>query len=134
MKRLLILAMLIATPAYATDQSKIEVRGSINDEQSDLMDTGLIVKTFSSGAVQMNKVSVDAASTASVTVPSGAKAILIDVGTYKNLVLKGVSGDTGISLDSTTPVLLPISSDGNTTVVIRNKSSNQGASLRVYFF
>lgn len=48
-----------------------------------------------------------------LTVPSGAKAVLILVGTNASLTLKGVTGDTGIALTPSSnaagyPVLLPL--------------------------
>ena len=135
MKKLLIFLILMAVTvsAGATDRSKIELRGSGNDEQTTLMDTGLIVKTFNSSVRQSNKVSLDASSTTSITVPTGAKVVLIDVGSYEGLHISGESGDKGISLDDTVPLLMPLSADGNTTIVISNDIGSS-ATIILYWF
>lgn len=125
MKKFLLLAILISTNAWATDYSKVEVRASITDETSNNTDSSMITKYFANGARQVQTVSCTASAFTNISVPSGAKAVLIDVGTSTDLALKGVTADTGISLDSTCPVLLPISDDpATTTLGILNRSGS----------
>lgn len=130
---LIVMGLILCSTAYAEDRSKIEVRASANDEQTTLMDTGLIVKTFQSSIRQQNTLSCDANTNTSLTIPRGSKAVLIDVGTNRSLHLIGGAGDKGISLDSTCPILLPLSSDGSTTIRISNDLSTS-ATIKAYFF
>lgn len=134
MKRIFIfLALLIFTvPAYAQDYGKIEVRGSSNNGNQTTLDSGLFTKYFTSDVVQTQAITATASAFTAITVPSGSKALLIDVGTSKGLKLKGVTGDNGISLDSNCPILLPVSDDGATVGLQNLYSSN--ASVRAYFF
>lgn len=134
MKKLIIaISLLIACPAWA-ENSKLEVRGTVDDDSDILMSTGLIVKNFTTGARQSQKLSIDSATFSAFTVPSGAKAVLIDVGTSTGLHLKGVSADTGISLDNTVPVLLPLSDDiGVTTLGLRNDGPST-QTVKIYWF
>lgn len=134
MRKLLALLILVSTPAFAGDYSKIEIRGSVNDESTTNQDTGLITKFFSNGARQINKVSLDGSTFTNITVPSGAKAVIIDVGTYRHLKLKGVTGDTGISLDSNCPVVMPISSDRSTTTLGILNNASTSAEVKIYWF
>jgi len=126
-------SVLLSTYAYA-DNSKIELRGVVDDGNETVMSSGLITKYFTSGVRQQQTVSCTAGAFTSITVPSGAKAILIDVGTSTDLALKGVTGDTGISLDSTCPVLLPISDDPATTTLGLLNRSGSAKTAKVYFF
>ena len=126
--------ILFSANAYATDTSKVELRGQINDGTTNLQDSGIISKSFTAGVRQSQAVTATASAFTAFTVPSGAKAILIDVGTVQGLKIKGVTGDTGISLDSTVPVLLPLSSDSsNVTLGVLNEYGTD-ATLRVYYY
>ena len=118
---------------HAADTSKVEVRGSVDDGTSEVQDTGLIVKLFATGARQQQFVSLAADSFTNVTVPTDAKAVLIDVMTSDGIKLKGVSADTGISLDSTCPVLLPLSRDGTVTIGFLNMEDEKHP-IRLYWF
>lgn len=137
MKKIIWLAIFLfgfSSSSYATDTTKIQVRANTNDGSSTVLDSGIISKVFTSGARQQQTISIDGASFSAFTVPSGAKAVLIDVGTSTGLRLKGVTGDNGISLDSTCPVLLPISDDVATaTLGIRNDGPT-GKPVKVYWF
>lgn len=137
MKRFLFLFLILIlfhTSAWATDTSKVEVRGQVNDGTTNLQDSGIISKSFTAGVRQSQAITASASAFTALTVPSGAKAILIDVGTVRGLKLKGVTGDVGISLDSTVPVLLPLSSDSaNVTLGILNNYASD-ASIRVYYY
>lgn len=131
MKKILIALLLLASPAYA-DNSKIEVRGSIDDGTSTLQDTGLITKYFTSGARQSNAVTLTANAFTNIAVPQTADAVLIDVGSTRSLTLRAISSATGITLDSSCPVLLPLSSDNVTFGLFNANSENK--TIRVYFF
>jgi hypothetical protein len=135
MKKLILAVMLglFTTSSYA-ENSKIEVRGTIDDDSTNLIDSGNIVKYFSSGAIQRNVVSIDGLGFTNISIPRGAKAILIDIGSYTGLKLKGVTADTGISLDSTCPILLPLSDDPVTTTLGLRNDLASSASAKVYFF
>lgn len=129
-----ILASIILTSSvFATDYSKVEVRASVTDETSNNVDSSMITKYFANGARQAQTVSCTASSFTNLTVPSGAKAVLIDVGTSTDLALKGVTADTGISLDSTCPVLLPISDDPATTTLGLLNRSGSAKSVKVFW-
>ena len=129
----LISYFLLIVNAFAEDRSKIEVRASANDEQTVLMDTGILINSFTSSVRQQQKFSAEANTNTAITVPQGAKAVLIDIGTSRGLHLIGAAGDKGISLDNNVPVLLPLSSDGNVTIRISNDLSTT-ATLKLYWF
>ena len=130
-RRLLVLALiLIAVPCYA-DNSKIEVRGTVDDGENILSSSGLLTKYFPSGNVQQQFISLDGNTTTTITVPSNAKAVLIDMMSTDGIQLRGAGGDVGISLDNHAPVLLPLSNDS--TIVIRSLEAN-GNRIKVYFF
>lgn len=135
MKRviLLFLSLIVITGhAYATDTSKIEVRGTVNDGTAVVEDTNDIVKVFTTGARQQQPITLSVGSN-SITVPSGAKAVLLDIGSTKNLHLIGRPGDKGISLDSNCPVLIPLTSDGAVPAFsISNDASS--ATIQAYWF
>lgn len=135
MKRLsLVLVMIgLATVPCFADNSKIELRGSADDGEDQIMSSGLITKYFASGAVQQQTISLDSNSFTAITVPTGAKAIMIDVISSDGLILKGVTADTGISLDQTCPVLMPLTSDSSIRIGIRNNENNSNRA-KVYFF
>ena len=122
-----------ANTAYATDYSKIEVRGSVNDETSTVQDTGAITKYFASYNRQSSLVTLTASGFTNISIPTNSKAVLIDVISADGIKLKGVTGDTGISLDATCPVLLPLSTDGTTTIGIQNMEAS-AQTIRVMFF
>lgn len=133
MKKLIVAGLMmaaLAVPCYASDNSQIELKGTADDGTDQLMSTGLLVKRFPSGTIQQQYISLDGNTTTILTVPTGAKAVLIDMISTDGVQLKGASGDVGISLDSTTPVLLPISSDS--TIVIDSLEAN-GNRIRVYW-
>jgi len=125
---------ILVTNSYATDYSKIEVRGQVTDETTTNLDSGNITKYFATGSRQMQTVSLTASAFNNLTVPSGAKAVLIDVGTSHSLKLKGVTGDTGVSLDTACPVLLPISDDPATTTLGILNSHGSAQSVKVFWF
>ena len=133
-KLALVLVMIgLAVPCFA-DNSKIELRGTIDDGDEVVSSSGLITKYFASGAVQQQTISLDSNSYTAFTVPSGAKAILIDVISSDGIVLKGVTGDVGISLDDTTPILIGISADSsNLTLGLQNRENNSNR-VKVYWF
>ena len=118
--------------AHATS-GKIEVRGSTDDGTTTLTDSGLITKYFTNDVVQVQVVTATASSFTNLTVPTNAKAVMIDVGSVRALKLKGVTGDVGISLDSTCPVVLPISRDSTVTLGIQNLTATS-ETVKVYFF
>ena len=125
--------LLVATTYLAfAENSKIEVRGSIDDGTSTLQDSGIITKYFTTGARQSQLVTLTAGAFTAFTKPSAAEALLIDIGSVRSLRLKGVTGDVGISLDSNCPVLLPISDDNVTIGILSNNASN--TTVRLYWF
>jgi hypothetical protein len=127
MRKLLvvIIGILFCSVSYATDTSKVEVRASVNDGSTNVTDSGLITKTFTTGVRQTETKSLTAGAFTNISVPSGAKAFLMDIGSSRSLVLKAVTGDVGISLDSVTSVMLPISADNVTFGVLNRNASNQ---------
>lgn len=133
MKRYLwLVMMLVAVPCFA-DNSKIEVRGTADDGEDVTSSSGLITKYFPSGNVQQNTVSLTASAFTAISVPSGAKAVLIDVMSTDGIKLKGLTGDQGISLDDSTPVLLGLSTDGTVTMGFQNmEPSNQ--QIKLFWF
>lgn len=132
LKRLILALLLISAPAFATEYSKVELRASVNDETATLQDTGTISKYFVRGARQQQAVSLTASAFTALTVPTGAKAMLVETTSLDGVKLKGVTGDTGISVDSTTPILVPVSDD-NTTIGFQNMNST-ASQIRVYWF
>lgn len=127
-----IIASLLTVSAYA-DNSKVEIKATADDGQDVLQSTGLITKYFTSGTIQQQYVTLTASAFTNISIPSGAKAMLIDVISADGIKLKGVTGDTGISLDSTVPVLLPITQDGTATIGIQNLET-ASQRIKVYFF
>lgn len=128
------MSLVVITSHCYADNSKIEVRGSIDDGETTLQDTGLIVKYFTSGARQQQTVTLTGSAFTNIAIPASSDAVLIDIGTNTGLKLKGVTGDTGISLDSACPILLPISADdASTTFGILNLTSTS-KQVKVYFF
>lgn len=129
------IGLLFSLVVYA-DNSKIEVRGSVNDGTTTKQDSGLITKYFTTGVRQQQSVTCTASSFTGITVPTGdgtkVKGIMIDMGTARGLQLKGVTADIGISLDSTFPTLIPFSGDNNTIGITNNTAVSQ--SVTVYFF
>lgn len=130
MKKILLALLLITTPAFA--ESKIEVRGSIITSDETVLNTGLITKYFASGARQQNTITLSANTNTSVTIPTGAKAVIFDLGSTHDLHLIGRAGDRGISIDSDCPLVMSISNDGNTTILISNDSTSQN--IDAYWF
>lgn len=126
---LLVISLLFTTShCYSADTSKVEVRASVNDGTTDVEDSGLIVKTFSTGVRQQQTITLAANTNTSLSKPTAAKGVLIDVGSTRSLHLIGVAGDRGISLDSAIPIMLPLSSDGAFTTV---SISNDGAAANI---
>lgn len=67
------------------------------------------------GPGEMDRVSLTASTFNALSPPTGAKAVMIFVGSAVSLVLRGISGDTGVALTPASapialPVILPISS------------------------
>lgn len=113
------------------DTSKIEVRGSITDTSSVFVeDSGLITNTFTSGVRQQQTVTLTASTFSSITVPTGAKAVLI-TGFTGAARLKGVTGDTGIVMEANCPVLVPL---GTTPSLGILEASAADQTLQVYWF
>lgn len=74
------------------------------------------------------RVSVGAATFQALTVPSGAQSVYIDPGSAVSLVLKGVTGDTGIALTPATnptglPVLIPLGSSPSVGILNNHTSA-----------
>ena len=132
-----IVGLLVTSSAWATEYSKIEVRGSITDEEEDLQDTGLITNYFTSNARQTQKVNLPAATFTALTWPASADAVVITFTSTNSpvgLKLKGLTGDTGISIDSTVPLVLGLSADAaNVNFGILNEKASAD-SCRVYWF
>lgn len=127
----IVLGLIIASSSWATEYSKVELRAQVTDETNNLQDTGLFSNYFTTGVRQSQVISATASTFTALTIPTGAKAILIDPTNLSSVKLKGVTGDTGISLDSQVPVLIPISDD-NTTIGFQNMDSS-AKSIRVYY-
>lgn len=90
------------------DTSKVEVRASISDTSGvNVEDSGLITVTFDSGVRQQQTVTLTASTFSSITVPTGAKAVLI-TGLTGAARLKGVTGDTGITMAANCSILIPL--------------------------
>lgn len=132
MKKILLAAILLTTPAYA--DSKIEIRGSVITNDATVIDTSQITKYFATGKKQHQTVTATASTFTAITVPTGSKAIIIDVGTTRGLKLKGVTGDTGISLDSTCPIVIPLSGEASVVTLGLQNQYATDASVDVYFF
>lgn len=130
---LAVLSVFTMVKLAQADNSKLEVRGSVNDGTTTLQDSGLITKYFTTGVRQQQTLSLTASAFTTVTIPTGAKALLVDVGSVTGIKLKGVTGDAGISLDSTVPMLLPISQDGSATIGFQNMNSS-AKSVTAYWF
>ena len=135
MKKLIVLVMLLVNTQVYAENSKIEVRGTVDDGEDIILSTGLITKYFASGAIQTSILSLDSNSAfTAATIPLGAKAVLIDVMSSDGIALKGVSADVGISLDDTCPILLPLTGDSTTlTFGFQNRESNSNR-VRLFFF
>lgn len=124
-------ALLFTNNLYAADTSKVEVRASVNDGTTDVENSGLIVKTFTTGIRKQESITLAANTNTNLVKPTAAKGVLIDVGSTRSLHLIGEAGDKGISLDSSIPIMLPLSSDGAFTNV---RISNDGAASTITVF
>ena len=130
---LLLLLLLFSTPAFAATNGKVEVRVSADtDSETVMIDTGLITKYFTNDVIQTQNVTATAGAFTNFSKPTNAKALMIDVGTSRSLALKGVTGDVGISLDSTTPILIPLSRDSAVTVGVLSRSESD-QTIRLYW-
>lgn len=133
----LVSAVLVCSTAYATEYSKVEVRGTINDEETNLQDTGLDVSYFTSRARQSEKVTLPSATFTAFTWPASADAAIVIFNRANNpsgLKLKGVTGDTGISIDSAVPLVIGLSADGaNVNFGILNEKPSSD-SCRIFYF
>ncbi len=120
---LTIIALSFAVAANA-DTSKVEVRASVSDGTTTVQDTGLVTKSFTTGVRSQQTVTLSASSFTQLSKPSGAKGLAIDWGTVSNVKLKGLTGDQGISMDSTVPLVLPLSLDNTSTIGFQNMSAS----------
>lgn len=129
---LIVALLLVCSVAHATNTSRIKVQGTVDDGSTKFVDTGAMSDSFTTGAIQVQIVQPTVSAYTAISVPTGAKAIMIDVGTVRGLKLKGVSGDVGISLDSVCPVLLPLSADNVTLGFLNTTATTDNTTL--YFF
>lgn len=113
-----------------SNNSKIEIRGSQDDGTTELMDSSLITNYFSAGVTQQQTFTITASTFNAITVPSGAKAILISAVTG-GATLKGVTGDTGIKLGTNCPTLIPL---GTTPSIGILDTSGSTQTVQLYFF
>ncbi len=125
---------LFSGTSYPANDAEINIRGKSSDGTFTVMDSGIITKYFSQdpAAVQQQQITATASAFTAFTVPTNAKALLIDVGTVRGLRLKGITGDNGISLDNSCPVLIPVSDDG-LTIGIQNLYGTD-SNLKVMWF
>lgn len=128
---LIVSLVVICSHCYAAVMSKTETRVSVNDGTTNVEDSGLVTKYFGTGAMQFQVVSLSSGFN-NISIPSGAKGVFIDISADTNMILKGVTADKGISLDSNCPVLFPISADGSTTFGITNLSGST-QQIKVFF-
>src|SRR3990167_4835693 len=105
MKKLIVLVMLLVSSQVYAENSKIEVRGTVDDGENVISSSGLLTKYFPSGVVQQQYISLDGGVFTAITVPAGAKAVLIDMLSTAGVALQGVTGGVGLSLDKHAPVL-----------------------------
>lgn len=112
------------------DSSKVEIRGSIDDGTSDVLDSGLITSYFSSGVRQQQPKTLTASTFNALTVPTGSKALLI-VGISGTATLKGVTGDTGIALGTNCPTLIAL---GTTPSIGITEGSGSNQTVTLYWF
>lgn len=133
MKKLLYLLILIPSIAFASNQSNVSVRGYVDNGSTKTIDSGTITSSFTTGAIQTQVLTLTANAFNAITVPSGAKAILIDTTTsQRGMILKGATNDNGISLDTAVPTLIPITADTSATVGIKNLGG--ATTVTIYFF
>lgn len=112
------------------DTSKVEVRGSITDTNAVVVeDSGLITATFTTGVRQQQTLSLTASTFVTVTVPSGASALLIAALTG-TATLKGVTGDTGIKLSTSCPTLIPLGTSPSVGIL---DTSGSTQTVKVYW-
>ena len=140
MKRILSLAVisiLCQSLCYAADTSKVEVRTSISDGSSVVQESGIVTKTFTTGVRQQQTLTL-ANGANTITVPANTKGLMLDLTSLdstsvRSLHLKGVTGDRGISLDSSCPVLLPLSNDVVTNTMIISNDNATSVQIRAYW-
>ncbi len=89
----------------------------VEDATGVLLDRDLLPVKFAPGAGlagQLQSVTLTGSTFTALTVPTGAKAVLMELPTTAvSLVIKGVTGDTGVTLTPATnfpgiPLLLPL--------------------------
>lgn len=113
-----------------SNNSKIELRGSQDNGTTDILDSSLITSYFTAGVTQQQTVTLTASSFTAITVPTGAKALLISALTGA-ATLKGVTGDTGIALGINCPTLIPL---GTTPSIGITDTSGSNQSVALYWF
>ena len=99
------------------------------------VDTGLLAFTFTSGVAARTGdiVSITGSGNTTITVPTGAKLFaMLMAATVTTCSLRGVAGDTGVTLDFTDqiPVLLPLAS---TSTIVINKSNAGDVNAQIWF-
>lgn len=90
---------------------------------------------FLRGATQKQEVSLTGSAFTTITVPSGARAVLIEPGSATSLTIKGVTGDTGTTIvpSSNTPglpIFLPLGSSPSLGIL----NGGSTATVRLWYF
>lgn len=63
---------------------------------------------FATSVLKQETISINASTFQALTVPTGAKALIIELGSAVSITLKGVTGDTGVKLTpASDPLGLP---------------------------
>lgn len=112
------------------NNSKIEVRGSQDNGTYDILDSGLLTSYFSAGVTQQQSITLTASIFTAITVPSGAKAVLI-TGLTGTATLKGVTGDTGILLGTNCPILIPLGTSPSLGIT---ETSGSNQTIQVFWY
>lgn len=112
------------------NNSKIEVRGSQDNGTTDILDSSLLTNYFTAGVTQQQAVTLTASIFTAITVPTGAKAVLI-TGLTGTATLKGVTGDTGIVLGTNSPILIPL---GTTPSIGITETSGANQTIQLMWF
>ena len=97
------------------NRARLKIEITVEDENGLAVNYAPQVISWTPGVVKRESVSLTGSAFTALSPPSGAKALLIDLGAAVSLTLKGVTGDTGIALEPASaslalPLFFPLGS------------------------
>lgn len=93
--------------------AEVKIALTVREGDDVVVDLDFEGTRFSSSVLKQETISINASTFQALTIPTGAKLLVIDVGTAISLTAKGVTGDTGVKIAPTSnplgiPAILPL--------------------------